>query len=517
MAGKKGKRGMVQRSSFGQLLQTYRRRGQHPLTQDPLTQEQFAEMLDSVAGLPGFSHSDVSRWEKGLHGREIIGHEDRRLLVGIMRVLYECGGLATAEEANDLLQQGGYRALDEDEMAQIDATWTLSATSDDDLPDAVAPSGHTGLPLGFQTGFAQVYPAVGHDNRFSQGGAPPFVMPSLPPQGVVGREATMAKIWSLLRVSEPETVNVPPLALRGMGGIGKTTLSIALGRQAMGQRYFPDGVLWVALGPDPTPRLLLEEWGRVLGLDLTPELDEAGCQNRLRAVLAHRRVLLIVDDIWEVQHGRYFDVAGPYCRTLLTTRELPVAHHLATRARTLPVDVLSPEASLQLLHRLAPEAVAANEREARQLCERLEYLPLALTLAGRFLANEADVPSRLQRVLDELLEQREARLQLLQTEGRAGVDEANPVTLQAVLGLSVSRLTPLDQERFAMASLFGGKPLTWDIEAAAYVWACSQREAEDSVAAFAKRGLIERLPDGLYWMHALLVDYAAAMMDELGL
>ena len=68
-----------------------------------------------------------------------------------------------------------------------------------------------------------------------------------------------------------------------------------------------------------------------------------------------------------------------------------------------------------------------------------------------------------------------------------------------------------------MASLFGGKPLTWDIEAAAYVWACSQREAEDSVAAFAKRGLIERLPDGLYWMHALLVDYAAAMMDELGL
>lgn len=254
-----------------------------------------------------------------------------------------------------------------------------------------------------------------------------------------------------------------------------------------------------------------------MGLDLTPELDEAACQNRLRAVLSPKRVLLIVDDIWEVKHGAYFDVAGPFCRTLLTTRELPVAHHLATRARTLLVDVLSPEASLRLLHHLAPEAVAANEGEARRLCERLEYLPLALTLAGRFLANEAEVPSRMQRVLDELLERRDARLQLMQAEGRLGVAEGNPVTLQAVLGLSVSRLARLDQERFAMASLFGGKPLSWDIEAAAYVWDCSRREAEDSVAEFAKRGLIERLPDGLYWMHALLVDYAAALMHELGL
>ena len=67
-----------------------------------------------------------------------------------------------------------------------------------------------------------------------------------------------------------------------------------------------------------------------------------------------------------------------------------------------------------------------------------------------------------------------------------------------------------------MASVFGGDPLTWEINAAAYVWECPVEEAEATVSRFIQRGLVERRGER-YWMHALLADYAAEMMGEMGL
>lgn len=352
-------------------------------------------------------------------------------------------------------------------------------------------------------------------NRSSQRQYPsPFLTPTLPPQGVLGRDEELTCIFDLLALNNGEVQNVAPVALRGMGGIGKTTLAIALGRLDLIPRLFSDGVLWAALGPDPAVRLLLDDWGRSLGVDLLPEPDEVACSRCLREALYHRRVLLIVDDVWEVTHGKHFLVAGPQCRTLITTRESPVAYTLTTRERTLPVNVLKPDAALELLRSLAPEVVTDDDTTALRLCERLEYLPLALTLAGRLLAIETDVPSRMQRVLGELIEHREARLQLLQQEGRPGLDEDRPVSLQAILGMSVSRLNQIDQERFSMLSVFGSEPLTWEINAAAFVWECSVEETEASVSTFIQRGLVTRRGNR-YWMHALLADYAAKLLEEL--
>ncbi|MBP8122141.1 MAG: hypothetical protein KAZ26_05840 [Caldilineaceae bacterium] len=347
-----------------------------------------------------------------------------------------------------------------------------------------------------------------------QAQAPPFMVPTLPPQGIIGRDDTLTDIVDLLALKGD--ADVPPVALRGLGGIGKTTLAIALGRLSLIHQHFPDGILWASVGPTPTIRLMLDSWGRSLGVDLLPERDEQACKDRLQAILYHRRVLLLVDDVWEVTHGQPFNVAGPRCRTLFTTRESPVAHALATRDRALRVDVLKPDHALALLQRLAPEAVMADRENAIRLCERVEFLPLALTLAGRLLADEADVPSRMQRLVGELIDRRQSRLHLLQAEGRLGINEDKPVSLEAILGLSVDRLNKVDQERFAMASVFGGDPLTWDINAAAFVWECSVAEGEDTVARFIQRGLVERRGDR-YWMHALLADYAAEMVEEMGL
>jgi hypothetical protein len=78
-------------------------------------------------------------------------------------------------------------------------------------------------------------------------------------------------------------------------------------------------------------------------------------------------------------------------------------------------------------------------------------------------------------------------------------------------------LSPVDKERFAMTAIFGGEPLTWQLEMATHVWDCSAAEAEGTVARFIRRGLVTAQANGRYWTHALLADYAQTLMDEMGL
>ena len=344
----------------------------------------------------------------------------------------------------------------------------------------------------------------------------PYLAPARPPQDILGRATELLAIRERLVLDNPTVHDVPPLALTGMGGIGKTTLAIMVGRLPGIRERFPDGVLWVQLGPTPTPINLLNDWGRALGVPIAAEPSDAACARRLRSALFDRRVLLIVDDAWDAHHAELFTLAGPQGRCLVTTRDAGVAYAVATPERTLKVAALAPDAALALLRQLAPEAVARREVAARRLCERLAYLPLALTLAGRQLALDAEVPARLERRLAELETDPQARLGLVQAGARPGLAEDQPASLASILGLSVDRLDPVDQARFAGLSVFGAEPADWDIQAAAGVWACPVEEAERTVAHLVQRGLVERRDDR-YRLHTLLADYAEALAGRLGL
>jgi len=340
--------------------------------------------------------------------------------------------------------------------------------------------------------------------------------PGLPPQGVVGRDREVEILVHMLALDPGGAGSVPAAVVRGMPGIGKTTLAIALAHHAAVHRALPDGVLWSSLGPKPDLRRGLEAWGRALGLDLVPEPDVPACSDRLRDKLYQTNMLLVVDDVWEPRHGACFQVGGPGCRLLLTTREMRVVCTLSTIDRTLDVEKLALDDAVALVRAIAPAVVRADMSSTRRLCAKLDGLPLALTLAGRLLAIEAYVPERVQRVLDNLIDRHEARLSLLQIEGRLGLSSDSPVTLQAILGLSVELLTETDQRRFAMLSVFGGEPLTWSLQIATRFWGCAQQEAEVTVSRFIQHGLVERRV-GRYWTHALLADYAAWMCQRMGL
>ena len=67
-----------------------------------------------------------------------------------------------------------------------------------------------------------------------------------------------------------------------------------------------------------------------------------------------------------------------------------------------------------------------------------------------------------------------------------------------------------------MLGVIGGEPVPSESNATAHVWECAVQEAEATISRFIQRGLVERRVDR-YWMHALLADYAAEMMEKMEL
>jgi hypothetical protein len=214
--------------------------------------------------------------------------------------------------------------------------------------------------------------------------------------------------------------------------------------------------------------------------------------------------------VWEPADAQPLLVTGPRCRVLLTTRAPGVGKALTNPGRNVSVDVLSPGSAQELLFNLCPDLAEDSRAAALDLCRKLEYHPLALTLTGRLLDAESGVPDAMKKLLAILTEDAGARLSLKQDEHRSGVAGDGPVSLAQILGLSVDRLDPKLRYRFALSCFLGGDPVLWTLDEAEAVWQCSPREAELTTLAFVQRGLVERR-GGDYWMHALLHDYAESL------
>src|SRR6185503_6827627 len=111
----------------------------------------------------------------------------------------------------------------------------------------------------------------------------------------------------------------------GMGGIGKTSLAVHLAHRLRGQ--FPDGVLWAHVSTSE-PLDILDSWARAYHCDFSalPDLDSRA--SAVRALLADKTVLIILDDVWDAARARPLLVGGPAASVLLTGRDMDVAQAL---------------------------------------------------------------------------------------------------------------------------------------------------------------------------------------------
>lgn len=100
---------------------------------------------------------------------------------------------------------------------------------------------------------------------------------------------------------EDKSSAVALTALKGMGGIGKTVLVQALFKDEAVQEAFPDGLVWITVGREPTFDFTekLSEIAELLGgLDS----KSASVETRYRTTIKEKSALIILDDIWSKAH-----------------------------------------------------------------------------------------------------------------------------------------------------------------------------------------------------------------------
>ena len=335
------------------------------------------------------------------------------------------------------------------------------------------------------------------------------VLPPLPPL-VVGRERALQNLKERAGIGgelRPATV------VQGWPGVGKSTIVAALAHDPDIAQAFPDGVLWTSLGEAPNLLAELMMWAEALHLTSpgqVPQLEMITAQ--LNAVLRDKRMLLIIDDLWQVEHAAPFKVGGHACALIMTSRLNDVAQALAPTSYDLyRLPVLTDEPALELLGILSPETVAGYPDEARKLVRDLEGLPLAIQVAGRLLQNEAHLGWGVGELLAELREG--AKLLTAQAPGdMMGAGRDTTPTIAALLKRSTDLLEPEMRERFAYLGLFAPKPATFDLQAMAVTWDLS--DPRPTVRVLVNRGLLEPVSGGRFQLHALLALHARSLLEE---
>jgi tetratricopeptide (TPR) repeat protein len=219
-----------------------------------------------------------------------------------------------------------------------------------------------------------------------------------------------------------------------------------------------------------------------------------------------------VADAWKLEDVQSFQVGGPNCTYLMTTRSLDIAFQFAP-AEQIKVEELNEDESMRLLSHLAPEVTKREPSDTRALVQSVGGLPLALTLIGRYLHLQEynGSPRRTRSALERLLHVEE-RLRLRQSiaplERSTGMPPS--ISLQATIEISVQQLSLQGREALRALAVFPAKPNTFSEDVAMMV--CG--EAVEVFDELSDAGLLERRRPERYTLHQIISDYAHTTLKD---
>jgi predicted ATPase len=293
-----------------------------------------------------------------------------------------------------------------------------------------------------------------------------------PASSFVGRAREVAEVVAVVR----EGARL--VTLSGPGGSGKTRLAIEAAAELVGE--FKAGVFWVGLAPIRDPALVVETVGQTLG-----------AKDGLAGWIEERELLLLLDNLEQVVEAApaLADLveACPNLRLLVTSRELlRVRGEVGYSVQPL----VEPDAVALFTARARSEADAA----VRELCRRLDNLPLALELAAArtSVLSPAQILDRLSQRLDLFKGGRDA--------------EPRQRTLRATIEWSYGLLIAEEKRLFAHLAVFRG--------------GCTLAAAEeitdadlDLLQSLVGKSLLRRTNDR-FWMLETIREYATEQLDK---
>lgn len=300
-----------------------------------------------------------------------------------------------------------------------------------------------------------------------------------------------------------------------MGGIGKTELALQYVREYWKKSY-PGGVCWLEARDQDIVTQILDFAGAHLDIhpseDLSLEARIAHCWSKWPQFTTTESgeeapAIVIVDDVTD------YDAISPYLpepsrfTILFTTRR----KHLATTITSLDIVVLDESSALDLLKQLAgSNRVEASEEQAKSLCNWLGYLPLALELAGLYLARRQSLS----------LSQLQARLKEQELNAKALAETqpgmTNLLGVASAFELSWKDLKSETAKQLAYCiSIFGLPPVSW-----AWVEPCfptlDPETLEDArVDDLLELHLLNDYGNDTYQLHQLVREFLRSKADEV--
>jgi tetratricopeptide (TPR) repeat protein len=297
-----------------------------------------------------------------------------------------------------------------------------------------------------------------------------------PPADFTGRQEDLNFLRS--KLSQGGTGAI--FGLRGMGGIGKTTVALKLADEL--KPRFPDAQIYLDLkGVDPQPLTAAQAMAHVIRA-FHPEArlpeGESDLVGLYRSVINGRRVLLLMDNAARKEQVEPLTPPST-CLLLVTSRFRFALPGLIDR----DLDEMPEKDARDLLLRIAPRIGDAADEIAR-LCGRL---PLALRLAGSALAERPDLsPFEYARRFREGKE----KLELV----------------EASLKTSYDLLTEKRRRFWRLLAVF---PATFDTKAAAAIWELEMDDATGHMGELVRSSLVEwEEAEERYRLHDLALVFA---------
>jgi predicted ATPase/DNA-binding winged helix-turn-helix (wHTH) protein len=271
---------------------------------------------------------------------------------------------------------------------------------------------------------------------------------------IIGRDGVIASLSTLLRQRRFVT-------LVGPGGIGKTTVAVAVARAVAAANR--DGVSFLDLGPITDPTLLAGSLAAALGLAVSADNPLPG----VIALLRQKQMLLVLDSCEHVIEAAAATAeelfnAAPGVQILATSRE-PLRAAGERVHRLAPLDSPSASAGLTAAAALAYPSIQlfverataslddfrlsdADAPVVAEICRRLDGIPLAIELAaGRVAAfGLRDLAARL-----------DDRFRLLMSGRRTALPRHQ--TLAATLDWSHSLLPDAERKLLRHLAVFAGE------------------------------------------------------------
>jgi predicted ATPase/class 3 adenylate cyclase len=331
----------------------------------------------------------------------------------------------------------------------------------------------------------------------------------------IGREQELKAAAELLR-------NARLVTLLGMGGLGKTRLSLQIAADALDT--YPDGVWFVDLAPIRDASLVPSVVATTLSVQ-----EEAGRPliQTLRGHLKSRKTLIILDNCEHLidacaSIANALLQAAPQLRMIATSREaLRVPGEQVYQVSPMPapdrsagVEALLRSDAVRLfvdrarLHKATFELVEAEAPAVAELCTRLEGIPLAIELAAARMRtlSVADINTRLRD-----------RFKLLTGGGRVLLERQQ--TLRALVDWSYDLLSAGEQVLFDRLCVFAGGFDVASAEAVCGVEPLAGDDVLDLLTSLVDKSLVtldETAADSRYRTLETIRDYAREKLQARG-